>query len=366
MKVETVMMAPDTDQYAGGGQARTGVAAIAAAARKAEALGFDGVTMPEAGHDPFLPLAIAAEHTERVALGTNVAIAFPRSPMVTAQLAWDLQQLSGGRFRLGLGTQVRGHVERRYASSWTGPPGPRLREYVGCVQAMFDTFQTGAAPAFEGEEFRFTLMNPFFNPGPIDHPHVPIHLAAVNPYMARLAGELCDGLRLHPIATFRYTREVVLPAVAAGTDVGGRRRGEVEVIGAPFLAVAAGDEALEAARAALKQAIAFYSSTRTYHAVLDHHGWTDVGLELHQMSKDGRWKELPTRISDEMLDEWAIVTTPDALAATLVERCADMFSTVMLDLPPALRRDEDWLAETIAALHASRTTTDRRDGDDPR
>lgn len=350
MKVQTVMMAPDTEQYAGEGQARASVEAIATAARSAEALGFDGVTMPEAGHDPFLPLAIAAEHTERVALGTNVAIAFPRSPMVTAQLAWDLQQLSGGRFQLGLGTQVRGHVERRYASTWTGPPGPRLREYVRCVKAMFETFQTGAKPAFEGEEFRFTLMNPFFNPGPIDHPHVPIHLAAVNPYMARLAGELCDGLRLHPIATFRYTREVVLPAVAAGAAAAGRSPGEVEVIGAPFLAVAQDHEGLEKARAALKQEIAFYSSTRTYHAVLDHHGWTDIGMELHRMSREGRWKELPTLISDEMVDEWAIATTADRLADVLLERCGDVFPTVMLDLPPALRHDRDWVAQTVAAL----------------
>lgn len=353
MRVQTVMMAPDTEQYAGDGQERIGIADIAAAAAKAEALGFDGVTMPEAGHDPFLPLAIAAEHTERVALGTNVAIAFPRSPLVTAQLAWDLQQFSGGRFQLGLGTQVRGHVERRYASTWTRPPGPRLREYVQCVKAMFETFQTGAAPGFEGEEFRFTLMNPFFNPGPIDHPYVPVHLAAVNPYMAKLAGELCDGLRLHPIATFRYAREVVLPAVAAGAEAGGRSAAEVDVIGAPFLAVAGDDEGLQRARAALKQEIAFYSSTRTYHAVLDHHGWTDVGIELHRMSREGRWKDMPELITDEMLDEWAIATTADDLAATIIERCADIFPTIMLDLPPNLRGDEAWVARTVAALHAA-------------
>lgn len=350
MRVQTVMMAPDTDQYAGDGQAQTDIAAIAGAARRAEELGFDGVTMPEAGHDPFLPLAIAAEHTERIALGTNVAIAFPRSPLVTAQLAWDLQQLSGGRFQLGLGTQVRGHVERRYASTWTGPPGPRLREYVQCVKAMFETFQSGAPPAFEGDSYRFTLMNPFFNPGPIDHPHVPIHLAAVNPYMARLSGELCDGLRLHPVATFRYARDVVLPAVASGADTAGRSQGDVEVIGAPFLAIADSDEGIEKARAGLKQHIAFYASTRTYHAVLDHHGWTDVGLELHQMSKKGKWKEMPGRITDEMLDEWAITGTSGELVAKVRRRCADLFSTVLLDLPAGLRRDDDWVTETVAAL----------------
>lgn len=341
MKVQTVMMAPDTEQYAGRGQDRLSVASIVAAARSAERLGFDGVTMPEAGHDPFLPLAIAAEHTGTISLGTNVAIAFPRSPMITAQLAWDLQQLSGGRFQLGLGTQVRGHVERRYAATWTGPPGPRLREYIMCLRAMFETFQTGVRPSFEGEEYRFTLMGPFFNPGPIDHPRIPVHVAGVNPYMARMAGELCDGLRLHPIATFRYTREVVVPAVAAGAAVAGRSPDDMEVIGAPFMAIADGDEELEAARAALKQEIAFYASTRTYHAVLDHHGWTDIGLELHEMSKQGRWSDMPELISDDMLDEWAIVATPDGLVDALVDRCGDLFPTLLLDLPASLRRDED-------------------------
>ena len=350
LKVQTVMLAPDTDQYAGDGQPAPDVATIIAAAQKAERLGFDGVTTPEAGHDPFLPLAIAAEHTDHISLGTNVAIAFPRSPLVTAQLAWDLQQLSGGRFQLGLGTQVRGHVERRYASTWVGAPGPRLREYVLCVKAMFETFQTGARPAFEGDSYRFTLMNPFFNPGPIDHPHVPVHVAAVNPYMARLSGELCDGLRLHPIATFGYTREVVLPAVAAGAQSAGRLPSDIDVIGAPFLAVAADDEGVAEARTALKQHIAFYASTRTYHAVLDHHGWTDVGLDLHRMSKEGKWKEMPRLVTDEMVDEWAIIGTTDQLAAKVRERCTSLFSTVLLDLPAALRRDEDWVAETVAAI----------------
>ncbi len=350
LRVQTVMLAPETDQYAGEEQATIGIAGIAAAARDAEELGFDGITAPEAGHDPFLPLAIAAEHTQRVALGTNVAIAFPRSPLITAQLAWDLQQLSGGRFQLGLGTQVRGHVVRRYASPWTGPPGPRLREYVLCLKAMFETFQSGARPSFEGAPYQFTLMNPVFNPGPIEHPHVPIHLAAVNPYMARLSGELCDGMRLHPIATFRYTRDVVLPAVEAGARAAGRPLQDIDVIGAPFLAIAETDEGVEAAKTALKQRIAFYSSTPTYQAVLEFHGWTDIGRELHQMSRDGRWTDMPDLIDDTMLDEWAIIGTHDQFAARLIERCTDLYSTVLLDLPPELRKDRDWVTETVAAL----------------
>lgn len=352
MRVETVMFAPDTEQYAGKGQPPVDLASIAAAARRTEELGFDGLTSPEAGHDPFLPLALAAEHTEHIALGTNVAIAFPRSPMITAQLAWDLQHLSGGRFQLGLGTQVRAHVDRRYGSpsAWQGPPGPQLRDYVSCVKAMFETFQNATLPDFEGEFYRFTLMNPFFNPGPIEHPNVPIHLAAVNPYMARLSGELCDGLRLHPVATFRYAREVVLPAVAAGAEASGRAAEEIDVIGAPFLAIAETEEGVEATRTKLKQHIAFYCSTPTYHAVLAHHGWNDVGTELHQMSREGRWEEMPDRITDEMVAEWAIVGTLDQFVPELRARAAGLFSTVLLDLPPELRRDNDWVAETVAAL----------------
>jgi probable F420-dependent oxidoreductase len=352
LNVQTVMMAPDTEQYAGTGQARFDLASMAESARQAEALGFDCLTAPEAGHDPFLPLAVAAEHTERIALGTNVAIAFPRSPMVTAQLAWDLQHLSGGRFQLGLGTQVKAHVVRRYGtpSAWVGPPGPQLREYVTCVKAMFETFQHGTKPDFEGDHYRFTLMNPFFNPGPIEHPRVPIHLAAVNPYMARLSGELCDGLRLHPVATFRYAREVVVPAVAAGAALAGRAPEEIELIGAPFLAVATDEQGIEAAATELKQHIAFYCSTPTYHAVLEHHGWIDVGNELHQMSRDGRWQDMPGLITDEMLKEWAIVGTTDQLVSELRARCGGVFSSVLLDLPPALRHDPEWVAETVAAL----------------
>ncbi len=353
LRVQTVMLGPETEQYAGEGQTAPDIAAIAAAARRTEELGFDGVTMPEAGHDPYLPLAIAAEHTERIALGTNVAIAFPRSPMVTAQLAWDLQHLSGGRFQLGLGTQVRSHVERRYASSWEGAPGPRLREYVLCVKAIFETFQSGAKPSFDGEHYRFTLMNPFFNPGPIEHPDIPIHLAAVNPYMARLSAEIGDGLRLHPVATFRYTRDIVLPAVEAGAAASGRPVSEVELIGAPFLAVAEAEDGLDQIRNQLKQHIAFYCSTPTYHAVLEHHGWTDVGLELHQMSREGQWKEMPGRITDEMLDEWAITATAETLPSAIVERCGGLFSTILLDLPSALRRDEDWVTEVVRTLQKS-------------
>jgi probable F420-dependent oxidoreductase len=350
LRVETVMLGPDTEQYAGDGIKRASLEEIGSAARRLEELGFDGVTAPEAGHDPYLPLAIAAEHTERVKLATNVAIAFPRSPMVTAQLAWDLQHYSKGRFCVGLGTQVKPHVERRYASTWTGPPGPRLREYIECMKAIFDSFQNGTRADFKGEHYQFTLCPPFFNPGPVEHPDIPIQIAAVNPYMGRLAGELCDGLRLHPIATFRFTEEVLVPAIAEGAEKAGRSPEAVDLIGAPFLALARDEEGVEAAKLDLKQHISFYASTPTYHSVLEFHGWMDAAAELHRLSREGQWKAMPGVISDEMLDEWAIIATADEFVDRIKERCDGLYSTILLDIPPDFRSDDDWLRETVARL----------------
>lgn len=351
LMLEAVILGPESGQYAGRGQDAQSLGSIAEAARRCERLGFDVVNTPEAGHDPFLPLAIVAEHTRQIRLGTNVAVAFPRSPMATAQVAWDLQHLSGGRFQLGLGTQVKGHVERRYASSWNAAPGPRLREYILCLQAMFKSFQNPSSPSYyEGEHYQFTLMPPFFNPGPIEHPDIPVYIAAVNTYNARLCGELCAGLRAHPVASFRYTREIILPAIAAGAAKAGRDVADVDVVGSPFLAIAADEEGVSQAVAALKQQIAFYASTRSYHSVLEYHGWQDVGEHLHRLSVQGKWPELAAQITDDMLAEWAIVGTYDQLASQLKQRAEGAYTSVLLDIPKELLADEDRLADILAAL----------------
>lgn len=351
MRIEMGLLSLEVDQYAGKGQRAPSISSIVAAARRLEALGFDGAMMPEAGYDPFLPLMLAAEHTNRITLGTNVAIAFPRSPLVVAQMAWDLQRYSGGRFQLGLGTQVKGHNERRYATPWMAAPGPRLREYIQCLRAMFQTFQNGTQPTyFKGEHYQFTLMPPFFNPGPIEHPRIPIYIAVVNKYMARLAGELCDGLRLHPIATFAYTREVVRPAIEAGARKAGRQLSDIDIVGAPFLAIGRDAKEIEAATLALKQRVAFYASTRSYHSVLEFHGWSGVGLKLYQLSIEGKWQEMAGLISDDMLREFAIIGTYDELTPQLKERCSGIFSSVLLDLPPQLRADEAKVRGIIQAL----------------
>jgi probable F420-dependent oxidoreductase len=351
-RVETGLLSLEAEQYAGKGQELLTLGHIAAAARQIEALGFDGAMTPEAGQDPFLPLAVAAEHTTRVKLGTNVAIAFPRSPMTVAQIAWDLQRYSQGRFQLGLGTQVKGHNERRYCTPWTAPPGPRLRDYLGCLKAMFASFANPKQPTFfEGRHYQFTLLPPFFNPGPIPFPAPPIYIAAVNQYMTRLAGELCDGLRLHPIGTFKYTKEVLAPLIAAGAQKAGRAATAVDVVGAPFLAIGEDAADVDRMKAATKQRIAFYASTRTYHAVLDFHGWHDTGMQLHQFSLEGKWTEMPKLITDAMLEEWAIVGTYDELVPQLKARCTGVFSTLLLDLPARLRQDEERVRAIVRALH---------------
>lgn len=350
MKVETVILGPDTDQYKGDGQPVTNIAHISAISKRMEDLGFDGVTTPEAGHDPFLPVPLIAEHTSNISIGTNVAIAFPRSPMVTAQIAWDLQQLTGGRFRLGLGTQVKAHVARRYATPWTSAPGPRMREYLECMRAMFDTFSGKEPRYYEGEHYNFSLMNPFFNPGPIDFAPPEVLIAAVNPYMAALAGELCDGLRLHPISTFDFTHKCVLPAVAKGAEKSGRASSAIDIVGAPFLCLAKDEAGLRDAMEDQKQHIAFYASTPTYHSVLEHHGWMDTAAELHRMTRAGKWNELSKCISDDMLEEWAIVSTWDDFPEKCRARCGGIFDTVLLDLPPEARADEDFVRSTITAL----------------
>jgi probable F420-dependent oxidoreductase len=331
-----------------------GVEEIGAAARHVEELGCDGILVPEAGgHDPFLPLLIAAMHTRRVTLRTGVAVAFPRSPLVMAQTAWDLQRYSGGRFELGLGTQVKGQNERRYAAPWITPPGPRLREYVLCLGAMLRTFQNGEQPTwFRGKFYQFTLMPPFFNPGPIPHPHVPIWIAAVNPYMCRLAGEVCDGIFPHPICTARYMREVMIPAVEAGARKAGRSASDVGVLVSPMIATGRNRAEVERKTIFLKQRLGFYASTRSYHAPLELHGWLDVGQALFKLSMEGKWQEMIGLVSDRMLDDFATVGTFDEIGPKLRERWGGLASVLHLDLPPELRAESTAVRRLIDALHA--------------
>ncbi len=317
--------------------------------RRAEEVGYDAVTSSETNHDPFLPLVLAAEHSKRLLLGTSVAIAFPRSPMVVAYLAWDLQKFSGGRFVLGLGTQVKGHIERRFSVPWTAP-GPRLREYIGALRAIWDCWQNGTPLNFRGKRYTFTLMTPFFNPGPIEHPRIPIYTAAVNAFMARLAGEICDGIRLHPFLSPKYLREVIIPAVRAGAARAGRSLEGFGLAGAGFVITGRTEAELAAQREAVRRQLAFYASTRTYRPVMEVHGWGETVDRLHRLSLQGRWDEMAGLITDEMLETYATIGTYEEIADRLRERYGGLVSSVTLNLPLDTAEDRELAKEVIARV----------------
>lgn len=296
-------------------------------ARAAEEAGVAALWTAETSHDPFLPLALAAEHTDRLELGTAIAVAFARSPIVTAATAWDLARQSRGRFLLGLGTQVRAHVERRFGMPWSGRPVAQLREYVAVVRAAWEAWQTGTRPSFRGAHYRFTLMSPLFDPGPIDHPDIPVYLAGVGAGMTRLAGEVADGLIVHPLHSRAYLTDVVLPAVAEGARAAGREPSAVTI--AASVIVATSDEEVAEAR----RTIGFYASTPTYRAVLEHHGWGSAGDALSEHARRGRWTELAAEVSDDMLEAFAVVTSSDELRAA-IQRRADGLVERVAPYPP--------------------------------
>jgi len=291
---------------------------IAARARELEGAGYDGLWTAEAGHDPYLACALVATATERVTIGTNIAVAFPRSPLVHAQVAWDLQAASRGRFILGLGTQVRGHNERRYSTPW-GSPGPRLREMVLLIRHIWDVWQNGTKPGFEGKHYRFSLMTPFFSPGAIEWPHVPIYIAGVNPYMCRLAGEVCDGLQVHPFHSVKYIDEVVRPNVRAGLAKADRPGDACTLATSAFVVMGKTRDEVEKAKGFARQQIAFYASTPAYRVILETHGWGDVSARLGEKAAKGDWGAMASLITDEMLAEYALAGTYDEVPA-LVKR----------------------------------------------
>ncbi len=288
----------------------------AARARELEALGYDGVWTAEAGHDPYLPCAILATATERVSIGTNIAVAFPRSPLVHAQIAWDLQAASRGRFILGLGTQVKGHNERRYSTPWTAP-GPRLREMVQVIRHIWDVWQHGTRPDFHGKYYRFDLMTPFFSPAPLEWPKIPIYLSGLNPYVCRLTGELADGFHLHPFHTVKYVRETVLPNLEEGLRRAGRRRSDVAIATTAFVVMGRTRDEVEQAKGPVRTQIAFYASTRTYIGVLEAHGWGETCHRLNEKAAKGDWGGMASLITDEMLDVIAVQGTYDEIPGLL-------------------------------------------------
>ncbi|KAB8144330.1 TIGR03617 family F420-dependent LLM class oxidoreductase [Chloroflexia bacterium SDU3-3] len=324
---------------------------VAATARAAEALGLDGVWASETQHSPFLALGLAAQATGRIQLGTSVAIAFARSPMVVAQEAWDLQALSGGRFALGLGTQVKAHIERRFGMPW-GRPVARLREYILALRAIWANWQDGSPLRFAGEFYNHTLMTPFFSPGPIAHPRIPIAIAGVNEGLAQLAGELCDGFHAHPFHTRAYLDQVIRPQIAAGAARAGRAPAAIELMSAAFVVTGADDAAMEAAAQQVREQIAFYASTPSYQPVLALHGWEDVGERLGRLASARQWGEMGGLIGDAMLDELAVVAPLGQVGAALRERYAGVLDRVTPYIPYAPGAGDALWRELLAALRS--------------
>ncbi|MEZ5340964.1 MAG: TIGR03617 family F420-dependent LLM class oxidoreductase [Acidimicrobiales bacterium] len=289
---------------------------FAAGARQAEELGLDAVLVEDTKDDPFQLLALGATTTSTIGLGTSVAMAFPRSPTSLAMSAWSLQKLSNGRFTLGLGSQVRAHIQRRYGLSWSAP-APWMRDYVNATRAVWDCWQNGTPLDFQSDHYTLDLMVPLFNPGPISHPRIPIHIAAIGPNMCALAGEVADGIRLHPVCTPRYIDERVLPAVALGASRTRRQLTEIELCMKPLIGTAPTAAALNPVRETVRARVAFYLSTPSYRATFDLHGWGDIAREASGLSRAGRWDDLPSLVTEEMLHTVATIGTHDEIAKLL-------------------------------------------------
>jgi probable F420-dependent oxidoreductase len=324
---------------------------VPALAREAEDLGVDGLWTAETRHDPFLPLALAAEHTRRVSLGTAIAVAFPRSPTVVAHTAWDLQAASGGRVILGLGTQVKGHIERRFGVKWTAP-GPWLREYILALRALWDAWQARGPVNVRGEHYTITLTTPFFAPGPIEHPRIPIYIAAVNAYNLRLAGELCEGVHLHPFHSVKYLREFALPNIETGLAKSGRTRNALELACSVFMITGRTAQEVARAREHARSQIGFYASTRTYEPVLAAHGWQDLTPRLHRKSVEGDWAGMAALITDDMLEVFAVEAPLDGLRAALVERYRGLLDRIAPYVALERRTSREELRAFAEALRA--------------
>ena len=316
--------------------------AVPNAAKAAEDAGFDMLMTMENKHEPFLALAVAAVATEKVELGPGVAIAFPRSPMVVANVSWDLQLASRGRFVLGLGPQIKPHNEKRFSVPWS-PPVPRMREYVNALRAIWRSWETGERLRFEGKHYTFTLMIPNFVPPSTAQPPVPITIAAVGEHSLRLSGEACDGVRLHPFCTRAYAEEIAMPLIKQGMAKTGRKRENFEVTGGGFIATGETDDDVAQMVEWVRYRVAFYGSTPGYWPVLEHHGLGDLGRKLNQMTKDGQWDKIAGEISDDVVRLFTAVGRYDEVAKAIQERFGGVsdavYASTSADKRPAIPKD---------------------------
>jgi probable F420-dependent oxidoreductase len=329
------------------------LATVADSAKEVEAAGYSGAWTAETSHDPFLPLLLAAEHTSELEIGTSIAVAFARTPMTLANTAWDLQAYSKGRFVLGLGSQIKPHIEKRFSMEWSHPAA-RMREFVLAMRAIWNTWLTGEKLDFRGEFYRHTLMTPFFTPdrdelGDFGTPKV--FLAGVGPLMTEVAGEVCDGFICHGFTTEKFLREVTLPALRRGREKAGKTMEGFEIVGPSFVVTGTNDEEIEQAATSTRQQIAFYGSTPAYRPVLDMHGWGGLQDELNTLSKQGEWTKMGTLIDDEILNTFAVVGEPEQIAPELSQRYGDVIQRISFYAPYA--SDPDRWARVMSDLKAA-------------
>jgi len=304
------------------------LAGVAEAAAALEQQGYDGGWTAETSHDPFLPLLLAAEHTSRLELGTNIAVAFARNPMIVANIGWDLQAYSKGRFILGLGIQIQPHIEKRFSMPWSHP-ARRMREFVSALQAIWSAWKDGTKLRFEGDFYTHKIMTPMFIPEPQPYPVPKVFLAAVGEAMTEMCGEVADGHLGHPIVSKRYLDEVTVPALRRGMQRSGRDSSDFEVSCEVLIATGEDDAELATATAAVRKQIAFYGSTPAYRKVLELHGWGDLHTELHRLSLEGEWDTMGSLIDDEMLAAFAVVGPVDTIRAALKSRCEGAVDRVL-------------------------------------
>ncbi len=331
----------------------TDLAQAGAAAREAEEAGYSGIWTAETSHDPFFPLLLAAEHTEQVELGTSIAVAFARNPMLLANIGWDLQAFSKGRFILGLGSQIKPHITKRFSMPWSHPAA-RMREMILAIRAIWDCWLNGTKLDFRGEFYTHTLMTPFFTPSASDLADFgppKIFLAGVGELMTEVAGEVCDGFICHGFTTERYLRDVSIPALARGRAKAGKTMDGFEIVGPSFVVTGTNEAELAAAADGTRQQIAFYGSTPAYRPVLELHGWGGLQDELNALSKQGKWVEMGRLIDDEILNTFAVVGEPEQIAPELHRRYGDVIQRISFYAP--YRSDPDRWRKVLADLKAA-------------
>ena len=337
MKIDATVMAGDLET-------------IGPRAARMEAMGYDGLYTAETQHDPFFPLVLAAEHTGRIDLATAIAVAFPRSPTHLAHIGHDLQRFSKGRFILGLGSQVKAHIEKRFSAQFS-QPAARMRELILATRAVWRTWEEDEPLRFEGDFYRLTLMTPFFSAGPTGYGPPRVFLAAVGEKMTEVAGEVCDGMFVHGFTTEKYLRETTLPAIGRGLAKSGRTRADIELSLPTFIVTGETDEEWQKADASVREQIAFYGSTPAYRPVLEAQGWGEVQDELNALSKRGQWKEMGKVITDDILDAFAVRGAPGELPRLITARFGDVVDRLSFYAP--YRTDPEQWADVVAAFKAA-------------